>query len=56
MAVLAASEIVSLPMFPQLTSDQQLRVFEQVARFTSGVLQKRGVAAEIAGISAEQTA
>jgi len=56
MAVLAASEIVSLPMFPQLTADQQIRVVEQVARFTSGVLQKRGVAAEIAGISAEQTA
>jgi dTDP-4-amino-4,6-dideoxygalactose transaminase len=55
-AVQAASEVVSLPMFPQLTAAQQLRVVEQVARFTSGALLKRGVAAEVAGISAEQTA
>lgn len=55
-AVQVASEIVSLPMFPQLTTDQQLRVVEQIARFTAGTLQKRGVGAEIAGISAEQTA
>lgn len=55
-AVQVASEIVSLPMFPQLTADQQLRVVEQIARFTSGALQKRGVAAEIAGIAAEQRA
>jgi dTDP-4-amino-4,6-dideoxygalactose transaminase len=55
-AVQAASEIVSLPMFPQLTADQQFRVVEQVGRFTSAALQKRGVAAEVAGVSAEQTA
>jgi len=55
-AAQVASEILSLPMFPQLTAAQQLRVVEQVARFTSGALQKRGVAAEVAGISAEQTA
>ena len=55
-AVQVASEIVSLPMFPHLTANQQLRVVEQVARFTSGTLQKRDVAAEVAGISAEQTA
>jgi dTDP-4-amino-4,6-dideoxygalactose transaminase len=55
-AVQVASEVVSLPMFPQLTAAQQFRVVEQVARFTSGALQKRGVAADVAGISAEQTA
>jgi dTDP-4-amino-4,6-dideoxygalactose transaminase len=55
-AIQAASEIVSLPMFPQLTADQQFRVVEQVGRFTSAALQKRGVAAEVSGVSAEQTA
>jgi dTDP-4-amino-4,6-dideoxygalactose transaminase len=30
-----ASEIVSLPMFPQLTADQQARVAEEVLAFTS---------------------
>ncbi|HTF68542.1 MAG TPA: DegT/DnrJ/EryC1/StrS family aminotransferase, partial [Edaphobacter sp.] len=55
-AVKVASEIVSLPMFPQLTEDQQRRVVEQVADFTSGSRHKRAVAVEVAGISAEQTA
>jgi dTDP-4-amino-4,6-dideoxygalactose transaminase len=35
-AVQVASEIVSLPMFPQLTSDQQSRIAEEVDAFTSG--------------------
>jgi dTDP-4-amino-4,6-dideoxygalactose transaminase len=30
-----ASELVSLPMFPQLTAEQQVRVVESVARFIS---------------------
>lgn len=30
-----AAEIVSLPMFPQLTATQQARVAEEIARFTS---------------------
>jgi hypothetical protein len=30
-----AGEIVSLPMFPQLTSGQQTRVVEEVLAFTS---------------------
>jgi len=55
-AVQAASEIVSLPMFPQLTANQRFTVVEQIGRFTSGALQKRSVAAEVASISAEQTA
>jgi dTDP-4-amino-4,6-dideoxygalactose transaminase len=32
-----ASEIVSLPMFPQLTADQQTRVAEELQAFTSAV-------------------
>lgn len=55
-AVRVASEIVSLPIFPQLTANQQLRVVEQIAHFNSGAHQKRSVAAELSGISAEQTA
>ena len=36
-----ASEIVSLPMFPQLTMDQQSRVAEEVLAFTSKTSGKR---------------
>jgi dTDP-4-amino-4,6-dideoxygalactose transaminase len=32
----AASEIVSLPMFPQLTAEQQARVIVQIRIFTAG--------------------
>jgi dTDP-4-amino-4,6-dideoxygalactose transaminase len=31
----AAAEIVSLPMFPQLTAEQQSRVVEEILNFTS---------------------
>jgi dTDP-4-amino-4,6-dideoxygalactose transaminase len=31
----AAAEIVSLPMFPQLTAEQQARVAEEILNFTS---------------------
>jgi len=31
----AAAEIVSLPMFPQLTAEQQARVVEEILNFTS---------------------
>jgi dTDP-4-amino-4,6-dideoxygalactose transaminase len=55
-AVQIASEIVSLPMFPQLTANQQATVIEQIADFTVGAHQKRAVAAEIEVVSAEQTA
>jgi dTDP-4-amino-4,6-dideoxygalactose transaminase len=51
-----ASEILSLPMFPQLTANQQGRVVEQIVDFTSRAHQKRAVATEIVAISAEQTA
>jgi dTDP-4-amino-4,6-dideoxygalactose transaminase len=36
-----ASEIVSLPMFPQLTADQQAKVAEEVLAFTSETSGKR---------------
>jgi dTDP-4-amino-4,6-dideoxygalactose transaminase len=36
-----ASEIVSLPMFPQLTADQQARVAEEVLAFTSKASDER---------------
>jgi dTDP-4-amino-4,6-dideoxygalactose transaminase len=39
-----AAEIVSLPMFPQLTAPQQARVTEEIARFTQGGMQPNGVA------------
>jgi dTDP-4-amino-4,6-dideoxygalactose transaminase len=31
----AAAEIVSLPMFPHLTAEQQTRVVEEIAKFAS---------------------
>ena len=34
----AAAEIVSLPMFPQLTAEQQARVVEEIAAFSVGGL------------------
>jgi dTDP-4-amino-4,6-dideoxygalactose transaminase len=36
-----ASEIVSLPMFPQLTTDQQVRVAEEIHIFTSKIPLRR---------------
>jgi dTDP-4-amino-4,6-dideoxygalactose transaminase len=36
-----ASQIASLPMFPQLTADQQARVVEEILAFTSGASRKR---------------
>jgi dTDP-4-amino-4,6-dideoxygalactose transaminase len=52
----AAKEIISIPMFPQLTGAQQSRVVEQIADFTSRAQPKRAVAIESAAMSAEQTA
>jgi dTDP-4-amino-4,6-dideoxygalactose transaminase len=37
----AAAEIVSLPMFPQLTAEQQGRVFEEILAFTSNGARKQ---------------
>ena len=36
-----ASEILSLPMFPQLTAEQQARVAEEILVFTSAASRKR---------------
>ncbi|MGB8579200.1 MAG: DegT/DnrJ/EryC1/StrS family aminotransferase, partial [Candidatus Sulfotelmatobacter sp.] len=36
----AAAEIVSLPMFPQLTAEQQSRVVEEILAFTSNGARK----------------
>jgi dTDP-4-amino-4,6-dideoxygalactose transaminase len=52
----AAKEIISIPLFPQLTVAQQSRVVEQIADFTSRAHPKRAVAIESAAMSAEQTA
>jgi dTDP-4-amino-4,6-dideoxygalactose transaminase len=51
-----ASEIVSLPMFPQLTADQQARVAEEVIAFTSGAARKQGESRENSLVPATQTA
>jgi len=55
-ATRAAAEIVSLPMFPHLTDDQQARVAEEILAFTSRTLYKRAVSAENLPIAAEQPA
>ncbi|MGH9642538.1 MAG: DegT/DnrJ/EryC1/StrS family aminotransferase [Terriglobales bacterium] len=38
-----AGEIVSLPMFPQLTAEQQSRVVEETARFVQAVMPKQAM-------------
>jgi dTDP-4-amino-4,6-dideoxygalactose transaminase len=44
----AADKIVSLPMFPQLSKEQQARIAEEILDFTSTTSRKQ---AEIAGVS-----
>jgi dTDP-4-amino-4,6-dideoxygalactose transaminase len=52
----AAAEIISLPMFPQLTTEQQRRVAEQVLSFTSR-LTRKPVETDVASLAAaDQTA
>ena len=51
-----AAEIVSLPMFPQLTADQQARVAEEVLAFVSQTSGKRVKREEISLVPALQTA
>jgi dTDP-4-amino-4,6-dideoxygalactose transaminase len=51
-----ASEIVSLPMFPQLTADQQARVAEEVLAFTSQISGKLVKREETSLMPALQTA
>jgi dTDP-4-amino-4,6-dideoxygalactose transaminase len=52
----AAAEIVSLPMFPQLTLDQQARVAREIVAFTSKAPIKRAEFEENVFVAAEQTA
>ena len=44
----AAAEIVSLPMFPQLTADQQARVVEEIVKFASTTLHDENDVAPLA--------
>jgi dTDP-4-amino-4,6-dideoxygalactose transaminase len=52
----AASEIVSLPMFPQLTADQQVRVAEEIHIFTAKTPDKRAEREENLVAAAERVA
>jgi dTDP-4-amino-4,6-dideoxygalactose transaminase len=51
-----ASEIVSLPMFPQLTSDQQVRVAQEIRVFLTKTARKVQAGKVISLIPSEQTA
>jgi len=52
----AAAEIVSLPMFPQLTAVQQARVAEEIVKFTSTSARKQVEGEAVALITAERRA
>jgi dTDP-4-amino-4,6-dideoxygalactose transaminase len=51
-----ASQIVSLPMFPQLTLEQQTRVVEEISTFTAQFQSKPAEVEEISLVPAIQTA
>ena len=51
-----AAEIVSLPMFPQLTALQQTRVTEEIQAFCSKSIAKPAMAEEGLLVTAERTA
>jgi dTDP-4-amino-4,6-dideoxygalactose transaminase len=51
-----AAEIVSLPMFPQLTAEQQGRVVDEIARFVQTALPKEATAESAMLSPAEQSA
>lgn len=55
-AVRVADEIVSLPMFPQLTTDQQARVVEEILNFTSTAVREQAQGKENSLVPAAQTA
>jgi dTDP-4-amino-4,6-dideoxygalactose transaminase len=52
----AAAEIVSLPMFPQLTAEQQARVVEELVCFTSKFSRKHAEAEGASLAAADRTA
>ena len=45
----AAAEIISLPMFPQLLSEQQARVAEEILRFVAHTAMRKQAAHESVG-------
>ena len=51
-----AAEIVSLPMYPQLTAEQQVRVVAEILSFTSSFTRKHAEADATALAAADQTA
>ena len=51
-----AAEIVSLPMFPQLTADQQARVTEEILAFTTKTTGKQAEREDSLSAAAERTA
>ena len=51
-----AGEIVSLPMYPQLTREQQVRVAQEIAAFTSKAPVERAEIKDESLLAAEQTA
>jgi len=52
----AAAEIVSLPMFPQLTKEQQVRVVEEICKFESVSARRRVEAESLASAQVDLTA
>jgi dTDP-4-amino-4,6-dideoxygalactose transaminase len=52
----AAAEIISLPMFPQLTARQQALVADEILAFTSRTARKQAETDDITLTTAEQTA
>jgi dTDP-4-amino-4,6-dideoxygalactose transaminase len=52
----AAAEIVSLPMFPQLSPEKQARVVEEMLTFTLGAVRKNAAGEEISLVTADRTA
>jgi dTDP-4-amino-4,6-dideoxygalactose transaminase len=51
-----AEEIVSVPMYPQLTAEQQVRVVAEILSFTSSFNRKHAEADATALAAADQTA
>jgi dTDP-4-amino-4,6-dideoxygalactose transaminase len=51
-----AAEIVSLPMYPQLATDQQVRVAQEILTFTSKAIRKQVETAERSLATAEHSA
>lgn len=52
----SAEEVLSLPMFPQLTTEQEARVAEEIFAYSSGNARKQPLASEAALTVAELTA